>query len=127
MKRRRLVPGDMVEGTTTGERVVFHETAASSGGAAVSATIRFRPTGPVSARHLHPQQTERHELLTGELWLAFSGHDGPLEIGRPVVVRAGEAHRIWNESGDTGARRERLAAILTTLRCGDTFADHNSC
>jgi mannose-6-phosphate isomerase-like protein (cupin superfamily) len=90
----------VVEHPSTGERAVFHDTAASTDGAAVTAMICFHPTGPVSARHPHPHQTERHELVAGELQLAFRGHDGPLQLGISVVVPAGVPHRIWNDSGE---------------------------
>jgi mannose-6-phosphate isomerase-like protein (cupin superfamily) len=125
MKGRPLLPGDVVEQATTDERVVFHETATSSGGAAVAATIRFHPTGPVAARHLHPRQTEMHELVSGELRLAFPGHDGALQIGRPVTVPAGAPHRIWNDSGDMvellvearpALRTDEFLAALLRLR-----------
>ena len=93
-------PGDVVENTATGERVAFHETAASTGGAAVTATVRFLPVGPVSAEHLHPHQSEGHELRSGTLHLVIGGESRPLAIGESVTVPAGTPHRLRSPGGE---------------------------
>jgi mannose-6-phosphate isomerase-like protein (cupin superfamily) len=134
MTTARPQPGDTVENPATGERVVFHQTAASTGGRTVIATIRFRPTGPVAAPHLHPLQTERHELRSGGLHLAFGGHDRPLAIGEPVTVPAGVPHRIWNRHGEPveltveatpALRTDEFLAALVRLRPRGTLGQWN--
>jgi mannose-6-phosphate isomerase-like protein (cupin superfamily) len=93
---------------------VFEETAASTRGEVVIATIRFRPTGPVAAEHLHPQQSERHELRSGELRLAFGGVERGLIAGEPVDVAVGTRHRIWNVGGDFVELRTETRPALHT-------------
>ena len=55
--------GDQIENPVTGERLVFHETAAETGGERVVFETIVQPNGFVAAAHVHPFQTERFEVL----------------------------------------------------------------
>ena len=61
--------GETIENPITGERVVFRRTAADTKGEAVAVEVFVEPHGFVAARHVHPNQEERFEILSGALEL----------------------------------------------------------
>jgi mannose-6-phosphate isomerase-like protein (cupin superfamily)/uncharacterized protein YndB with AHSA1/START domain len=87
--------GDVLENPVTGERIVFRRTAADTDGAALEYEIRFRPQGFVAQEHLHPRQSERHEVVEGRLGLAVGGREQVLEPGDSVVVPPRTPHRLF--------------------------------
>src|SRR5687767_15692699 len=50
--------GDQIDNPVTGERLVFHETAAGTNGERVVVETTVQPGGFVAAAHVHPFQTE---------------------------------------------------------------------
>jgi quercetin dioxygenase-like cupin family protein len=98
-----IQPGDRLENPVTGEVLVFHRTAAQTGGASVLVETIVRPDGFVAAAHVHPHQTERFEVLAGRLGLRAGGDDLVAEPGDVVTVEPGTPHRFWN-AGDEEAR-----------------------
>ena len=98
-----IQPGDRLENPVTGEVLVFHRTAAQTGGESVLVETIVRPDGFVAAAHVHPHQTERFEVLAGRLGLRVGGDDLVAEPGDAVTVEPGTRHRFWN-GGDEEAR-----------------------
>lgn len=94
---------DRLENPVTGEVMIFHRTSRETSGEAVLVETIVRPGGFVAAAHVHPGQTERFEVLEGELGVRV-GRDrlraGP---GETVTVAPGTAHRFWND-GETDVR-----------------------
>lgn len=87
--------GDVLENPVTGERVVFRRTAATTNGESLEYELFFRPQGFVVREHLHPRQSERHEVLAGRLELNMEAGERVLEPGEAVVVPAGTPHRLF--------------------------------
>jgi quercetin dioxygenase-like cupin family protein len=93
--------GQTIENPITGERIVFRRTAADTKGEAVVIDVYVDPHGFVAARHVHPNQLESFEVLSGALELRL-GHE--TVIARPgdrVVVPAGTAHSFRNAGDET--------------------------
>ena len=96
-------PGDRLENPVTGEVLIFHRTAAETDGEYVLVETIVRPDGFVAAAHAHPYQTERFEILEGQLGLRVGDEEkvaGPRDF---AVVAPGTAHRFWN-AGETEVR-----------------------
>jgi quercetin dioxygenase-like cupin family protein len=87
--------GDTIENPITGDRIVFLQTAAETGGELLEYEIAFVPRGFAARDHLHPSQEERHEVLEGSLGLVVGGREQRLEAGDAVVVPPATAHRIF--------------------------------
>jgi len=87
--------GDALENPVTGERLVFRRTAAETGGEALEYELVFRPKGFVVQQHLHPAQSERHEVVEGELGLELPSGRRVLRPGDVVDVPAGTPHRLY--------------------------------
>jgi quercetin dioxygenase-like cupin family protein len=96
-------PGDRLENPVTGEVLVFHRTAAETDGESILVETIVRPDGFVAAAHVHPYQTERFEILEGELGLRLGDQELVARPGDVAVVPPRTPHRFWN-AGPRDAR-----------------------
>ncbi|HEU5214354.1 MAG TPA: cupin domain-containing protein [Gaiellaceae bacterium] len=96
-------PGERLENPVTGEVLIFHETAAETGGELVRVETIVEPDGFVAATHVHPSQTERFDILEGTVEFRVGGETVQASAGDEVVVPAGTPHRFRNP-GDEEAR-----------------------
>jgi hypothetical protein len=55
--------GDVLDDPTTGSRLVFLRTAAETGGELLEYELTFIPGGFSARDHVHPLQSEQHEVL----------------------------------------------------------------
>jgi hypothetical protein len=62
----RVRPGQTVENPVTGERFTFTATAASTEGELLAFDFALKPGGAVPMPHVHPEQSERFEVVAGE-------------------------------------------------------------
>src|SRR4051812_544899 len=85
-------PGDVVEVPEIGLRFEFRATAESTGGECVVVDVTGRPRGFFRAAHVHPDQTERHEVIAGALELRFHGRTHVLRAGETIEVPPGTPH-----------------------------------
>jgi len=87
--------GDVLEDPQSGDRLVFLRTAAETGGDLLEYELTFTPRGFAARDHLHPRQSERHEVLDGSLGLVSGGRGMRLEAGDVEDVPPGTRHRIF--------------------------------
>jgi quercetin dioxygenase-like cupin family protein len=95
--------GDRLENPVTGEVMIFHCTSHETGDDVVQVETIVRPGGFVAARHVHPYQTERFEVLEGELGLRVGDREFLAGLGDVAIVPPGMPHHFWN-AGDGEAR-----------------------
>ena len=95
--------GDSIENPVTGERLVFHLTSAQTGGEKVVFETYVQPGGFVAARHVHPLQEERFEVLDGSVGFRVRGTSFVAERGERITIPAKTPHTFWN-AGDGVAR-----------------------
>lgn len=106
--------GASIENPVNGERIVWIETAASSGGELLAADLHLRSGAAVAARHRHPRQKEHFRVTAGRVVLEIEGERRDLAIGDEATVPAGAAHQWWNSSeGETTVRVEFRPALDT--------------
>jgi quercetin dioxygenase-like cupin family protein len=106
--------GDVLENPVTGERLIFLRTTAETGGEALEYELLFRPQGFVVREHLHPNQSERHEVLAGRLGLRLRGREHVLRAGDVVEVPVGTPHRLIALDADAVHARFELRPALRT-------------
>lgn len=87
--------GDVLEDPATGSRLVFLRTAAETDGATLEYELTFVPGGFSARNHLHPLQSELHEVLEGSLGLIVVGGERRLGPGDAETVPAATSHRIF--------------------------------
>ncbi len=103
---------DEVVHPVTGERVVFHVTAAQSGGQLLEMDD-FWPAGEhATAEHVHPEMQERWEVVRGQVGFRIGERELAAGPGDVVVAPAGFAHRAWNRGGDAVHLRIQMTPAL---------------
>ena len=90
--------GDTIENPITGERVTFLKTSAETDGELVVIDAAVAPGGFVAAEHLHPYQSERFEILEGEVEFKLGKEIVVTKPGDVVMVEPGTPHRFRNLS-----------------------------
>jgi mannose-6-phosphate isomerase-like protein (cupin superfamily) len=113
--------GKVLENPATGERIVFRRTTEDTGGEALEYELTFRPKGFLVREHLHPGQSERHEVLSGKLGLHLDGEDRVLEPGDAVDVPAATAHRLFPVGEGPVTALFELRPALRTEELLETF------
>jgi quercetin dioxygenase-like cupin family protein/uncharacterized protein YndB with AHSA1/START domain len=83
--------GDTLENAATGEQLVFLKT----GDDALEYELTFVPKGFAAQEHLHPSQSERHEVLEGALGIVVAGRERRLGPGDVELVPPRTPHRIF--------------------------------
>src|SRR3954454_1543238 len=93
--------GDSIHNPVTGERIVFRQTSADTGGEAAVIETFAEPHGFVAAAHVHPSQEERFQVLRGTVGFKVGGKEQIAGPGTRVTVPAGTPHKFWNAGEET--------------------------
>ena len=80
--------GEELENPVTGQRVVFEATARETEGRLLRLRSSGEPQGFFAQEHVHPRQSERHEVISGQLGLSI-GRERLLKPGDVVDVPVG--------------------------------------
>jgi mannose-6-phosphate isomerase-like protein (cupin superfamily) len=98
--------GEEVVNSATGERIVFLQTAADTGGELLEMENVWTRADHATAPHLHPKMEETWEVLSGRARFAIGDRQRTAGPGDVVVAPPGVPHRAWNDSG--GETRLRI-------------------
>jgi quercetin dioxygenase-like cupin family protein len=99
-----------------GTRMVFLATAASSNGEYVEIEATYPPNNAPPPRHLHPNQDERFELISGSLRGVRGDEEFAVSKGEELEVPRGTPHLMG--AGDDGAVfRWRTSPALRRTSC----------
>jgi quercetin dioxygenase-like cupin family protein len=115
-----ITPGQTLENPVTGERFTFTDTAASTGGELLAFDFALRPGGAVPIPHVHPIQTERFEVIEGQMRFKVGLRTVIAGPGDVVEVEPGVSHSFAN-AGDEQARLR--VEVRPALAMEDMFAD----
>ena len=96
-------PGDSVVNPVTGERLTFLKTSRQTDGEYCLIEATVRPNGFVAAKHVHPYQSERFEVVAGTLTMTVGRKKIELGPGESYTVEPGKAHKFENK-GDADVR-----------------------
>jgi quercetin dioxygenase-like cupin family protein len=91
--------GDVIENYITGEKIVFRKTASDTNGEYLEIELFVRPGGAVAAEHIHLEQDEFFEVLSGTILLSVKGEKTTGTTGFKHTVKAGTPH-IWVNDGE---------------------------
>ncbi len=90
--------GEVFESPLNGQRAVFRETAADTGGELLRLDFYVGPGGFLGYEHLHPRQEERIEFLSGTLRCRVGGRERDRAEGEAITVPQGVTHTLRNEA-----------------------------
>jgi mannose-6-phosphate isomerase-like protein (cupin superfamily) len=104
--------GQIIENPVSGETIAFRQTAADTGGELLAFDLTLTPDGHVPGTHVHPEQEERFEVVSGTMKFRLNGKKIVAGPGETVVVPAGARHRFANGCDeDVQARVEVRPAL----------------
>ena len=98
-----VAPGQTLENPITGERFTFTDTAATTDGELLAFDLALRRGGAVPIAHVHPIQTERFEVLEGQMRFRLGLRTRLAGPGDVVEVAPGVIHSFAND-GEEEAR-----------------------
>jgi quercetin dioxygenase-like cupin family protein len=104
--------GDVIVNPAMGARIVFREVAADTGGSLVEFDFYLRAGGVVAVDHLHPQQEERFEVISGLMRGHVDGRPHALGPGATSVVGPGVSHAWRNASTEEAHLRVQFRPAL---------------
>ena len=84
--------GDVLEAEPLGIRVEILRTGEETGGELFEMEVSGRPRGFLAQRHIHPEQTERLEMVSGAMKVAMNGREHILREGDSIEVPPGTPH-----------------------------------
>jgi quercetin dioxygenase-like cupin family protein len=113
-------PGQTLENPVTGERFTFTHTAATTDGELLAFDFGLRPGGAVPIPHVHPIQTERFEVVEGQMRFRVGLRTVLAGPGDVVEVEPGVAHSFANAADDEARLR---VEVRPALRMEEMFAD----
>jgi mannose-6-phosphate isomerase-like protein (cupin superfamily) len=94
--------GQVLENPISGEKIIFRQTAADTDGELLAIELVLAPGGAVPGAHVHPEQEERFEVVSGTMGFRLGMKKVIAEAGETVIVPAGKMHRFFN-AGDEPA------------------------
>jgi quercetin dioxygenase-like cupin family protein len=98
-----VAPGQTLTNPITGERFTFTDTAATTDGELLAFDLALRPGGAVPIAHVHPIQTERFEVIEGQMRFRIGHRTRLAGPGDVVDVAPGVIHAFAN-AGEEEAR-----------------------
>src|SRR5689334_5107786 len=119
--------GDVLVMEPLGVRMEVLRSGEETGGELFEMEVSGRPRGFLDQRHIHPEQTERIEVIEGRMKVAINGREHILSEGQSIEIPPGTPHtqvpigagdgriRITAlPAGRTAAFLERLAELCRT-------------
>jgi mannose-6-phosphate isomerase-like protein (cupin superfamily)/uncharacterized protein YndB with AHSA1/START domain len=97
-----------------GMRIVFLRTGEDTDGELLEYEVHGRPRGFPAQAHLHPRQTERHEVVAGTLLVKMNGENRVLGPGESLEIPPGTPHRHYAAGQGDGHVRVQLRPALRT-------------
>jgi quercetin dioxygenase-like cupin family protein len=104
--------GQTLENPVTGERFTFTQTAATTGGELLAFDFALRPGGAVPIPHVHPIQTERFEVVDGQMRFRVGLRTVMAGPGDVVEVAPGVSHSFANAGEEEAQLRVEVRPAL---------------
>jgi quercetin dioxygenase-like cupin family protein len=113
-------PGDRLENPTSGIALAFRVTAQDSGGKCVEVEATYGPHSERPPDHFHPSQSERFEMLEGEMTVRIEGEPRILRAGDVLDIPPGTVHAMWNATDAPARVIWRTTPALATQQFFET-------
>ena len=113
--------GNVLLNQATGQRLVIRRTVAQTRGRSIELSITYPSHGPRPPGHIHPEQEQVVEVLSGDLCAALNGQATTLAAGDVLVVPAGAPHVLWNAGADEARAVLHLSPALNSQALLETL------
>ena len=106
-------PGDeLVDGQ--GGRLVFRQTAGSTGGALLEMNVWYKPNSSPPPEHYHPFQEEHFQVISGTFQTTIDGQEKSYQTGESFTVPPGVPHAMYNSGTEVGQLLWQTRPALNT-------------
>ncbi|MBA2712245.1 MAG: cupin domain-containing protein [Rubrobacteraceae bacterium] len=106
--------GEVLENPVTGQRIVFKQTSADTGGTLLEVESTYtKPTPSRPPVHYHPAQEETFEVLSGKLSVIIDGERKTLGEDETLVIPRGTRHTMWAENAGVRVNWQTRPALKT--------------
>jgi len=113
-------PGQILDNPISGERFIFSQTAADTGGELLAVEFVVSPDGRVPGAHVHPVQEERFEVVSGTMRFKKGRETILAGPGDTLVVPPGTAHRFANAGEGPAVLRVEVRPALRMEQLWET-------
>ena len=110
----------VLDNPISGERFIFHQTAADTGGKLLTFDLVLAPDGQVPGGHVYPVQQERFWVLAGTIRFRKGRSTVVARAGDGVVVEPGSYHRFANAGTQPAVVRVQVQPALSMERLYET-------
>ena len=114
--------GQILDNPISGERFIFSQTAADTGGELVAVEFHVDPAGKVPGAHVHPVQEERFEVVSGVMQFKLGRKLITAGPGETLVVPAGTSHKFENAGDERAVIRVEVRPALRMEQLWETAA-----
>ena len=114
--------GQILDNPVSGERIIFRRTAADTGGELLEIDLELAPNGHVPGKHVHPEQEERFEVISGTMKFKMGRKTVLAEAGETVTVPPGTPHKFENGGDGTAHVRVQVRPALRMEQLFETAA-----
>src|SRR5262245_45253052 len=104
--------GQVIEKPPSGERIVFRQTAADTGGRLLAFDLYLAPGGRVPSSHAYPEQEERFTVVQGRMRFRVAGRTVIARAGNTTIVPPGTVHAFSNPGVDPAQVRVEVRRAL---------------
>jgi quercetin dioxygenase-like cupin family protein len=112
--------GQILDNPVSGERFIFSQTAADTGGELLAVEFVVAPDGHVPGGHVHPVQEERFEVVSGRMRFKKGRKTVLAGPGDTLVVPPGTYHRFANDSEGPAVIRVEVRPALKMEQLWET-------
>lgn len=112
--------GQILENPISGEKIIFRQTAADTDGELLAFELVLAPGGAVPGAHVHPEQEESFEVVSGTMAFRLGLKRIVAGPGETVVVPAGKVHRFENAGDEPAHVRVEVRPALEMERLFET-------
>ncbi len=113
--------GSEIFNPRTGQRTIFLQTAADTGGDLLRTETFHPPHSPAEPEHVHPFQESRCEVISGRLHFRIAGTVRDVGPGDVIDIPRNVPHHFWNESEEEAHALQEFRPALNIEHSFDTY------
>jgi quercetin dioxygenase-like cupin family protein len=113
--------GDEIFNPRTGQRMVFRQTAADTGGSLLQVESTHPSNQPPEPMHVHPRQESRAMVTEGALHFRVGGNERVVPAGESIVIPLSTPHQFWNAGPETARSVQEFRPALRIEEFSETY------
>lgn len=113
--------GSEILNPRTGQRTIFLQTAADTGGKLLRMESFHPAQSPPEPEHVHPFQESHCQLVAGSLHFCIASKDQLVRTGETVVIPSNVPHYFWNDSDEEAHAVQEFRPALNIENFFDTY------